>query len=462
MWSRLFVLLFLLALLTGQSRPGYAQEIRMAILAKPGSPQYTVAAKFKELVEADPSGQWHVALDPIGVSRNETEAIEQIRVGTVHLGIFAASAFEQLNPIVRVLSYPFLFANETEADAILDGPLGATILRDLETIACKGLGFTEIGFRHLTNSVRSIQTIDDLKGLRIRVTTAPIHTALWLSLGANPVPKPWPIYSELEQGGLEAQENPLRVIETYNFFEVQKYLTLTRHSYAAAINIASLKWWHSLPPSDQEKLLAAMRTATLFQRAGQRARDAATLMVLKGKGMHVEPSPDLAPFRARTTRLKEMPVYREPRIQVLLTKIQETIPLLPPPTSAVATRQEPHPPVQPESPAAQSSADGVASDVPSPSTGGPYPPATAPPVTVESITPPQDTEELPQPGNLASEPLDAPAEASADNPPQVTEEQAPAAASEAVNLPQPTGTSDEHPSTAPQFEQPAPKRDTAP
>ena len=438
----------------------------MAILAKPGSPQYIVAAKFKELVEADASGQWHVALDPIGVARNETEAIEQIRVGTVHLGIFAASAFEQLNPIVRVLSYPFLFAKETEADAILDGPLGAAILRDLETIACKGLGFTEIGFRHLTNSVRPIQTIGDLKGLRIRVASAPIQTALWLALGANPVPKPWPIYSELEQGGLEAQENPLRIVETYNFFEVQKYLTLTRHSYAAAINVASLKWWNSLPPNDQEMLLKAMRTAGQFQRLDQRARDAATLMVLKGKGMVVEETPDLGVFRARTARLKEMPLYREPRVQVLLTKIQETIPLLPPPPSAVATREEVEPPAVPESPAVPTAPAGMASEAPAPSTGQQQSQPSVSPVTAEPVYPPQDAGAMPpQTGNPPAGPLDVPAEPSPQAPaddPQDTEQPAPAAASEAAGLPLPAGTNDEQPSAEPQFEQPALKRDTAP
>ena len=303
MCLRTLATLFSLILLVGHSPSARAQEIRMAILAKPGSAQFTAAAKFKELVEADSLNQWSVALDPIGVGRNETEAIEQIRLGTVHMGIFAANAFEQLNPIVRVLSYPFLFSRESEADAVLDGPLGAAILRDLETIACKGLGFTEIGFRHLTNSVRPIQTIEDLKDLKIRVAASPIQTALWLSLGANPVPKPWPIYSELEQGRIEAQENPLRLIETYNFFEVQKYLTLTRHSYAAAINIASLKWWTSLPQNDQVFLVTAMRKAMQFQRLDQRARDAATLMVLKGKGMLIAEEPDLGPFRARTVRL---------------------------------------------------------------------------------------------------------------------------------------------------------------
>ena len=320
---------FLVLLIAGNTALCATQEIKLATLSKPGSPQYTAGSKFKEQLETRSLGRFSVTLDPAATGTREAEVIDQIQTGAIQMGILAASAVEPFDPIVRVLSFPFLFSDEQQADTVLDGPLGAAILRDLETVGCKGLGFSEIGFRNLSNSLRPVHNIDDLKGMKIRVPSSPVQTALWLALGANPVPRPWPIYSELEQGLLDAQESPLRVIENYSFFEIQKYLTLTRHIYSASINIASLKWWDTLSQEDQELIEESMRVATVSQRLDQRARDAACLTVLRGKGMLVEEHPDIASFRNRIGKLKEMTPYREPKVQALLGKMQEAA-LLPP------------------------------------------------------------------------------------------------------------------------------------
>lgn len=322
---------FLVLLLAGKTALCATQEIRLATLSKPGSPQYIAGSKFKEQLETKSLGRFSVVLDPAGTGTSEAEAIDQIQTGSIQMGILTANAIEPFDPIVRVLSFPFLFNDEQQADAILDGPLGAAILRDLETIGCKGLGFSEIGFRNLSNSLHPVRNAGDLKGMKIRVTSSPLQATLWLALGANPVPRPWPIYSELEQGLLDAQENPLRIIENYSFFEVQKYLSLTRHLYSASINVASLKWWDTLSRADQELIEKSMGVAAISQRLDQRARDAACLTTLKGKGMVVEEHPDTASFRRRINKLKEMPIYREPRMQVLLSKMQEAA-LLPPET----------------------------------------------------------------------------------------------------------------------------------
>ena len=103
------------------------------------------------------------------------------------------------------------------------------MLTSLESSGFKGLCFSENGFRNLTNNKRPVKTADDLKGLKIRVMNSAIHKAIWQSLGANPTPMPWPIYTELEQGVIDGQENPLWVMEVYKFYEIQKYMTLTRH-----------------------------------------------------------------------------------------------------------------------------------------------------------------------------------------------------------------------------------------
>ncbi len=315
--------LLLLAVLTGSTLDAAAQEIKLATLAKPGAPQRIVAEKFKTLLEAESAGKFTVQIDPTGLDTKESEVIAAIQTNTLQMGILTSNTFEAFDPIVRVISFPFLFQNERQAAAILDGPLGAAIFRDLETIGCKGLAYSEVGFRNLSNNIRPVKTLADLNGLKIRVRSSVLPTATWLALGANPTPMSWPIYSELEQGIVDGQESPLWIMETYSFFEVQKYLTLTRHSYVALMDVASLKWWETLSRQDQKLIQTAMVEAAKYQRQDQRTKEASRLTLFKKKGLVIEEHPDIETFRIKTAELKEMALYREPRVRVLLTQMQE-------------------------------------------------------------------------------------------------------------------------------------------
>jgi len=148
-----------------------------------------------------------------------------------------------------------------------------------------------------------------------------IHKAIWKALGANPTPMPWPIYTELEQGVIDGQENPLWVMEVYKFYEIQKYMTLSRHVYSYHIDVASLNWWKNLDSKTQDMIQSAMYEAAVFQRKQNRDKDAARLKLLKAKGMQVEENPDIAAFRARVANLKDMDLYSDPKVNAMLLKM---------------------------------------------------------------------------------------------------------------------------------------------
>lgn len=396
MRTRPLILLLVIALLA-VAAAAPAGEIRFAALARPGTAQYTLAWKFKELVEARSAGRYTVTIDPAGTPARESEVLEQLRNGGLHVAVIGAAALENLLPTTRALSFPFLFATGEQADQVLDGPLGAAILRDAETIGCRGLGFTEGGFRHLTNSIRPVRTADDVRGLKIRVTAAPVQTAFWSALGAKPTPGPWPIYADLEAGVLEGQDNPLRIVEAYGFDEVQPYLSLTRHAYIAYLNLAALSWWSTLSPEDQQLLQAAMLEAARFQRLDQRVRDAARVPVLRGRGMQVEESPDRASFQARSAGLRDLLYFRDPRVQTLLARMQEAAQIPAPPAT-----------MEPAGPAVVAPpADEVSPEVDT----------AAPPMAVEPAPPAPDT--LPADTPPAVDPLpveSAPAAAAPSRP----------------------------------------------
>ena len=222
-----------------------------------------------------------------------------------------------------MINYPFLFKNGEQADSVLDGPLGGEILKSLESSGFKGLCFSENGFRNLTNNRRPVTGPDDVKGLKIRVMSSALHNAIWKALGANPTPMPWPIYTELEQGVIDGQENPLWVMEVYKFYEIQKYMTLTRHVYSPHIDVACLAWWQGLSPETRDLILLSIREAARFQRAENRAGDAGRLDLLREKGMEILDSPDIPAFREKVASLKENDLYSDPRVHALLEKFLE-------------------------------------------------------------------------------------------------------------------------------------------
>ncbi len=319
--KRFFTCLSLLIVCIAATGADAATTIKLGVVTKPGSAQNIVAEKFKELIEKRSVGELEVKIFHSGSLGNETEILQQIQLGTVELGVITSGPFDTFDPIVRVIDYPFLFKDHQQADQILDGPLGAEILASLESSGFKGLCFSENGFRNLTNSRKAVARPEDINGLKIRVMSSALHKSIWQELGANPTPMPWPIYTELEQKVIDGQENPLWVLEVYKFYEIQKYMTLTRHVYSAHIDVASLTWWESLDAKTQGLIKEAMCEAARYQRSDNRAKNAARLALLKEKGMQVEEHPDIEAFRKQVAGLKDIDLFADPKVQNLLQNV---------------------------------------------------------------------------------------------------------------------------------------------
>jgi len=317
---RFFILPLLL--LTVWCGPVAAElNIKLGVVTKPGSAQNIVAEKFKELIEVRSKGDIRVRIYHSKSIGNETEILQQVQMNTVQMAIITAGPFDTFDPIVRVVNYPFLFRNHAQADAVLDGPLGAEVLKSLEGSGFKGLCFSENGFRNLSNNRRPVRVPADVEGLKIRVMASALHKAVWQRLGANPTPMPWPIYTELEQGVIDGQENPLWVMVEYRLYEIQKYMTLTRHVYSPHISVASLAWWYTLAPAAQKRIGDTIIEAAKFQRRDNREKNGERLAFLREKGMQIEAAPDTDAFRAKVAGLQDMEIYQDPKVKDLLARI---------------------------------------------------------------------------------------------------------------------------------------------
>lgn len=292
--------------------------IKLGVVTIPGSAQNICAEKFKELLES--RSDYEVRVYHSASLGTESELLQQIRMNSIQMGVITDGPFDTMVPEVRVISYPFLFQGFEDVDRVLDGPAGQELLRRLEKSGFKGLAFSENGFRNLTNSRRPIHSAADLAGLKIRVMESMLHKELWRLLGANPTPMGWPIYTELQQGTIDAQENPLSIIWNYRLFEVQKYLTLTSHVYSSHIDVANLSWFEGLPESHRDIVRQCMVEAARYQREWSRKNEGDFLSKLKGAGMVVDERPDLESFRLRLRDLKDLEIFSGRETREILQK----------------------------------------------------------------------------------------------------------------------------------------------
>ncbi|EFF75923.1 TRAP transporter substrate-binding protein [Achromobacter piechaudii] len=205
-----------------------------------------------------------------------------------------------------VFDLPFLFNSEKEADAVLDGQLGQDMLKKLEAKGLVGLVYWENGFRNMTNSKRPIARAEDLQGIKLRVMQNQIALGVFNTLGANAVPMPFSeLFTALETRTVDGQENPITTIQSSKFYEVQPFLTITRHVYTPWVVMASKKWWDTLSPDEQKLVRQAAEASRDFERKDSRADSTKAMTTLEQAGMKIN---TVSPEEVARMRQKVQPV----------------------------------------------------------------------------------------------------------------------------------------------------------
>jgi tripartite ATP-independent transporter DctP family solute receptor len=293
------------------------QVVKLAVITKPGSAQNVCADKFRKLLES--RSHYKVRLYQGSALGAETDILRKIKANDIQMGVITSAVFDVFLPDVRVLDFPFLFADYDQADRVLDGAPGQELLRRLEKAGFKGLAYSENGFRDLTNDRRPVHKVEDAAGLRIRVMESALHHELWKMLGAEPVSLGWPdALTAMNQKTIDGQENPLSVIWGYKLYKSQKYLSLTRHVYSPHLNVANLQWFNGLPDADQNIIRQCMQEAASYQKQWNRKNAAFFLSRLKKNGMVIDESPEMTSFRNRIANIQSLPLYQDPDTQALL------------------------------------------------------------------------------------------------------------------------------------------------
>jgi tripartite ATP-independent transporter DctP family solute receptor len=278
------------------------RTIKFANQNAKGHPVILGMEKFAELVDQKSGGKLKVQVFPGGALGSDQANVSALQGGTLEMASMNSGIFASLVKDFAIYDFPFLFGNPKEADAVVDGAFGKSLHAKLEDKGLVGLGYYELGFRHITNSKRPITKVEDIAGLKLRVIPNPINVDWVKALDANPTPLPFPeLYAALEQKAVDGQENPVATIKGAKLFEVQKYITLTNHQYNPQSIVVSKKFWDTLAAPERKVLQDAAAESIGYQRTQSRAQLMAGLEDLKKGGMQVSelPAAEVAKLREK-------------------------------------------------------------------------------------------------------------------------------------------------------------------
>jgi tripartite ATP-independent transporter DctP family solute receptor len=282
------------------------RTIKFGLNGPEGHPAVAGMKKFAEAVSAKSGGKIKVQLFLNGTLGSDQATVSSVKGGTVEMAVMNSGILASEAKPLEVFDFPFLFANEKESDAIVDGPIGKKMHLMLEEKGIIGLSYWELGFRNITNSKRAMTKVEDVEGLKLRVIPNAINVDWVKALGANPTPMPFPeVYAALEQKAIDGQENPISVIAANKFWEVQKFVALTNHQYNPQSVIFSKKVWDTLSPAERKIIDDSADEATKTQREQSRAALAANLELLKKNGMTIT---QFSPAEVAKLREKLKPV----------------------------------------------------------------------------------------------------------------------------------------------------------
>jgi tripartite ATP-independent transporter DctP family solute receptor len=250
----------------------------------------SVAANmFRDDLAKASGGQLVVDVFPAMQLGGAAENVQNVRAGTLQL-IWVGMAFlSRTVPELEAISLPFQFDSREQAFRVVDGPVGQLLDAKLGDKGLTSLGFMELGGRHVTNSKRALKSLEDLKGMKIRMQPNETHLATFRALGANPVALDIKeLYSALQQGVVDGQENPFSVISASRYFEVQKFVSNTGHFFDFISVVANRKAFEALPAAQQKQLRDSMAKSVAWQRDRATKEEVESIAEIKKRGMQFD------------------------------------------------------------------------------------------------------------------------------------------------------------------------------
>lgn len=262
--------------------------LKLGHIVKPDGPVAKAAVKFAEDVFEKTNGAVKIEVYDSGTLGSQRDLLEGLAIGTVDITISSPAIMSGIIPSVSVLDLPYIFKDKEHAYAVLDGEIGQEIFAPFERLGYKCISVWENGFRHITNSKRKIESPADLKGLKIRVPESKLYMVMMEALGAQPTPMEFgELFTALQNGIVDGQENPISQIYSSKFHEVQKFMTLDSHIYATQPVLISNKALEKIPEEYRQILIECCNEARDWQRALVAETESKMLEEMAAAGMEI-------------------------------------------------------------------------------------------------------------------------------------------------------------------------------
>lgn len=286
------------------------------------SPETVPVAKglayFADLVKDRTKGEVEIQVFNNGTVGSASDYAVNCQLGTLDIGAVNQSVMTSFFSDIEAIDIPYLVSSYEQADKLFanDGPLTKYYTDEINNAGINliNLDVWEVGFREFSNSVKPINTADDIEGIRLRVLDSKVHQGFWKALGADPVPMSWgEAYTALQQKAIDGVENAISVLDGNNINEVNSYLAITDHNYSTIFIIMSTQSMQKLNPEQQQIVLQAAKEAGIYQREEQRRQAKAAVDNLTSKGMTLT-TPDKASIENKVTSFLEEQKAKYPEI----------------------------------------------------------------------------------------------------------------------------------------------------
>ncbi len=274
------------------------------------SPKHAAALAFESCVEGKTSGSIDVQVYPASQLGNGGEVIEGLQLGSLHMAVVHDGPISAVYKPFAVLAMPYLFDDQAMAWSIVDGEFGDELFEDMRDVTgIRVLGLADNGVRNFTNSVRPVDEPEDMKGLKMRVMTAPVWTRLVESLGASATPVAWlELPSALQQGVVDGQENGVTNIVNASLYQHQKYVSLDGHVFSWHAYMIADSFYEGLTENEQAAVDQCVQISKVIHRGMTAAQDANAATILGEKGLEVVP---VSPDQKQMFRELAQPAVRE-------------------------------------------------------------------------------------------------------------------------------------------------------
>lgn len=253
------------------------------------------AAAFKKVAEEKSGGTLNVVIQRMD---NEREALESVQFGSQECAMGSTGPLGNFVAETRVLDVPFLFDNYEHARGVLDSEIGSELLALFPQHGLYGVSWLENGFRNLTTGTKSVNSPEDLRGMKIRTMENQVHMQAWQAAGVLPTPMAFSeLPSALQQGTVDGQENPIPVILANNLDMMQKHLYLTRHVYSPGIFVCNPDFIAGLTPEQKAAVEEGGKAATAASRARVEQDENVGIETLRTRGIEVVEIKDRDAYR---------------------------------------------------------------------------------------------------------------------------------------------------------------------